>query len=82
MILGLELLPSPRWLVESCPGSHPRGQGQKGPPPLSVLQEVDKAGWEDTSAGAVALNEANLGCKDGGSGEVGVPSWAEEKLWG
>lgn len=43
----------------------------------SVLQEVDEAGWEDTGAGAVTLDEANLGVPKGGSE---VPFWAAEKL--
>lgn len=34
----------------------------------SVLQEVDEAGWEDTGAGAVTLDEADLG----------VPKWGSE----
>lgn len=38
----------------------------------SVLQEVHEAGGEDTGAGAVTFNEANLGVQRGGVGGVGV----------
>ena len=48
----------------------------------SVLQEVDEAGWEDSGAGAVALDEADLGVQRAGVRGVGVPPRAGKKLWG
>lgn len=59
-------LPSPQQGAASSPSQW--DSDKWATPTQSVLQEVDEAGGEDSGAGAIALNEADLGVQKEGSG--------------